>query len=140
MLRSTAIASLLLFVPTIASAQEPKGVEGNWVPTEMYQSGQRLADAYLTVTKLALDGGKYRLTVGAKKATGTYKLDAKTDPKAIDIKIEEGDGKGEAYLGLYKLDGDTLTICHTLNGKARPAKLESTAENGAILVVYKRAK
>lgn len=101
----------------------------------MYQSGRKLSDDYLKVTKLVLDGGKYRLHVGMKKAIGSYKLGAKAETGAIDIKIEEGDGKGEAYLGMYKLGGDTLTICHALNGKNRPEELESTEENEAMLVV-----
>ena len=140
MFRSIAGAVLVLSVASLVMADEPKGIAGPWVPTEMHQSGQKLAEAYLKVTKLDLSGGKYRLSVGAKTATGTFKLDPKADPQAIDITIEAGDGKGESYLGRYKLDGDTLTVCHALDGKDRPAKLESTAENGALLVVYKRAK
>ena len=106
----------------------------------MCQSGVKLADDYLKNTKLILEGEKYHLTVGVKWADGTFKLDEKADPKTIDIKIEKGDGKGETYLGVYEIDGDTLTICHALGGEKRPTELVSTPDNKALRIVYKRVK
>ncbi len=38
------------------------------------------------------------------------------------------------------MDGDTLTICHALDGENRPTKLVPTAENQTMLIVYKRVK
>jgi uncharacterized protein (TIGR03067 family) len=140
MFRNVIVTALVFSTSTLAADEEPKGIAGVWRPTEMHQSGVKLADVYLKITTLEFEGKKYHLTVGVKWADGTFKLDEKADPKTIDIKIEKGDGKGETYLGVYEIDGDTLTICHALDGENRPTKLQSTVENKAMLIVYKRVK
>jgi uncharacterized protein (TIGR03067 family) len=140
MFKNVIVLAMVLSASALAADEEPKGIVGIWRPTEMHQSGVKLADVYLKITKLEFEGKKYHLTVGVKWADGTFKLDEKADPKTIDIKIEKGDGKGETYLGVYEIDSDTLTICHALDGENRPTKLLSTAENKSMLTVYKRSK
>jgi RNA polymerase sigma factor (sigma-70 family) len=70
------------------------------------------------------------------------KLDARTKPKTLD----STDGKG-TYLGIYKLDGDTLTWCQSEKGlppgaaeTERPTEFSTTPGDGRSLVVYKRQK
>jgi hypothetical protein len=41
--------------------------------------------------------------------------------------------------GIYKIDGDTLTMCLSPTGE-RPAKFESTAGGQTILMTFKRMK
>jgi uncharacterized protein (TIGR03067 family) len=74
--------------------------------------------------------------------TGTYKIDGKKDPAEIDLLMEVEKNK-PATLGLYKVDGDTLTLCFqfTLGDKAeRPTKIESAAGSNIMLMTFKRVK
>jgi uncharacterized protein (TIGR03067 family) len=68
-------------------------------------------------------------------------LDTKTDPICIDFKSLEksrGDAIDEA---IYKLDGDTLTIClYQGQGKQRPTTFDIPKDKGTVLVVMKRLK
>jgi uncharacterized protein (TIGR03067 family) len=62
-------------------------------------------------------------------------LDPKATPKKFDVAMEVGGG---ILRGIYKIDGDTLTLCYPNIDRDRPA--EFAAENGAYLWVFKRSK
>jgi uncharacterized protein (TIGR03067 family) len=74
----------------------------------------------------------------AETTRGTYKFDAKKTPAEIDI-TSTPDGKDKPAYGIYKIDGDTLTI--STADDARPTKFESV-EGGktSILMTLKRVK
>ena len=58
----------------------------------------------------------------------------------MDVLGTEGPNKGKTFPSIYELDGDTLKICYTLEGKDRPAGFESKEGTETLLVTYKRAK
>lgn len=71
----------------------------------------------------------------------TYKLDPTAKPKAIDIVHSRPDGGEEKVSGIYKLDGDTLTICaRHRGGDERPTEFESKEGSNTMLMVLKRVK
>ena len=45
-----------------------------------------------------------------------------------------------AYTGIVKIEGDTMTLCHSRNGDDRPTKFESPERTTIILIVMKRVK
>jgi uncharacterized protein (TIGR03067 family) len=69
-----------------------------------------------------------------------FELDARKKPPAIDIKSDDG-GRVRVSRGIYKLDGDTLTICSTRAPSIpRPTDFASPKGSGMVLAVLKRAK
>ena len=58
----------------------------------------------------------------------------------IDLVPGKGRYEGKTLPGIYKLEGDTLTIAFAEPGKDRPTAFESKAGSGVVLVVHKRAK
>ncbi len=81
---------------------------------------------------------------GMEKWTqGALKLDARTKPPTLDFTGAQGNG---TYLGIYKLDGDTLTWCQSkvltpaasAPGSERPADFSTKRGDGRTLTVYKR--
>jgi RNA polymerase sigma factor (sigma-70 family) len=71
-----------------------------------------------------------------------FKLDPSKDPRQIDVTIQKGPDaeKGMTALGIYKLDGDKLTIhaCHPGDGQ-RPTDFETTGGRN-VLVTLERVK
>ena len=61
--------------------------------------------------------------------TCKVKIDSKAKPHAtIDLLIDEGpeDAERKTSMGIYKLDGEKLTLCVSHPGKDRPQEFEQT--------------
>jgi uncharacterized protein (TIGR03067 family) len=69
-----------------------------------------------------------------KNEVGRYTLDEKKSPPEIDL-IPDAALKDTTMLGIFKLDGDTLTVCM---GEKRPTKFETVAGEVTILLTFKR--
>jgi uncharacterized protein (TIGR03067 family) len=71
-----------------------------------------------------------------------YKVDAKTNPIAIDFDIKSGptpDGPSEGHaVGIMKLESGELTLCYDPMGQKRPEKFETTEDNGCFMFVMKK--
>ena len=80
---------------------------------------------------------------GKPLAPERVKLDPKAEPCAIDL-TPTGDSagplKGKTYPGIYRIEGDTLTLCLSVEpGSPRPTKF-ATAGTRWLVDVYERAK
>jgi uncharacterized protein (TIGR03067 family) len=114
-------------------------LQGKWKIESGMQGGKPLPDDVVKTGIIEFDGNKIKSTVkvdGADRTDEmTFKLDSTKKPKAIDV-----DMKGKPGLGIYKLDGDTLTICHGEDGDPRPTEFESKEGTKTVVVVMKRSK
>lgn len=61
-------------------------------------------------------------------------------PAEIDVVDPDGRLVGKSAAVVFKVDGDTLMLCATRSGAARPTEFASTAANNALLLTLKRAK
>jgi uncharacterized protein (TIGR03067 family) len=66
------------------------------------------------------------------------KLDPKADPKEIDYKYVVGLKKGVKELGIYRLQGEQLTICMAQGRQKRPTEFASKKGIGDQLLTLKR--
>src|SRR5262249_4252192 len=115
-----------------SSPEALKALQGIWVP----------ADDQGIDSKWTFEGDVLKATVNGTDYTCKVKIDPAAKPHAtIDLAIEEGpeDSKGKDSKGLFKLQGDKLTLCVSLPGKDRPKAFE-TAEGESHLFALKKEK
>jgi uncharacterized protein (TIGR03067 family) len=119
-------ASLLLAAdaPADATKKDLDKFQGMWelVPPEN--------DVNTVVFKVEFKGDKVRVIFPDGELKGTFKLDASTDPKIIDSTLKD---RGE-FEGIYKLDGDRLTVCVCEPcAKQRPSEFAKDGKNSGVL-------
>jgi uncharacterized protein (TIGR03067 family) len=120
---------------------EVKKFEGEWTFVSWEHSGQTLPKEVLDITKWSVKGDKYSFEMGEQQEEGTIKIDASKKPATLDFDITSGNDKGKKQVGIYKIDGDTMTICLARPGEEkRPSEFKSTEEDGHILVTIKKKK
>ena len=73
---------------------------------------------------------------------GTFRSDPSAEPHEIDFANTEGEAAGTDWAGIWRLDGETLTIVDNAPDptRPRPAAFAAPAGSGYILVVFERAE
>jgi len=120
---------------TAAAQDTQTSIQGSWQIVAL-QDGGRTAPAE------AIEGAEWVITrdLIVQKAGGqtlelSYTLDPSNAPKWIDLKAE-----GRTMLGIYKLEGKTLTVCFSeARGAERSTAFESQPESvNDVLIVLTR--
>jgi uncharacterized protein (TIGR03067 family) len=107
-------------------------IQGTWTLVSEESGGKRREKGELKKVQWVFEGDKYK--VAGKAPWGRFKLDPGQSPKTIDLT----DPKGREGFGIYKLEGDTLTVSHAKG--ERPTEFTSKEGDKHVVVVFKRAK
>jgi uncharacterized protein (TIGR03067 family) len=106
---------------------EDKKFEGKWMVTAMEVGGQKVEQDNFADMTFEFKGKKYWQKNGdTLMEAGTQDLDPDKKPKAMDIKVTDGQTKGQKQLAIYEIEGDKLKICAADHGdKERPSKFST---------------
>jgi uncharacterized protein (TIGR03067 family) len=136
--------ALSLGAPAKDAPEKDKGIVGEWVGEKATAGGKDRPVPPGGINFTFTADGKFIVREGKREKPdeGTYKVDAKKNPAEIDIlPPAEKAGRG-VVKGIYKVDGDTLTLCFA-RGKddsERPTKFDSPEGSNVMLMTLKRAK
>ena len=120
-----------------AVKEDMKQLQGNWTVVSIQVNGKDLPQDKIGDPKASVKGDEYRIHDFRLRLT----IDPTKKPKTIDMDGKDGNGKPLSMIGIYELEGDTLRICFAKPGtKERPTKMETKADSGQSLIVYKRNK
>ncbi|MCU0705749.1 MAG: TIGR03067 domain-containing protein [Fimbriiglobus sp.] len=132
-----AMGVAVVFAAT-AAADDKTPLEGKWTINSLTRDGK--ADDGMKGATRVHEADKYIITPPkdskAPTTEGTFTVDAAK--KTIDMKPSSGNFKGKTLLGVYKLDGDTLTIA--FHESERPTGFESKEGSKVVVAVMKKAK
>jgi uncharacterized protein (TIGR03067 family) len=131
------------------SAPAPKGdikpapasdhpLMGEWIVDSHVASGKPIARAGKP-ERIKVTRDRWKIGV-VGMTESCLSIDATKEPPHIDIWVPvQGDDGPAINRGIYKLEGDTLTICYRFDHD-RPTKLESLPRSGNYLIVLKRVQ
>jgi uncharacterized protein (TIGR03067 family) len=119
--------------PQEQAMSDQNSIQGQWKLISGERSGKPLPENVAAGARLVFDGNKITTTVRGNATTFGVLLHPDRAPKAIDL-----DMNGTLGEGIYKLDGDTLTIVHTESGEPRPTKFATETGTPTTLMVLER--
>jgi len=122
--------------------KKEESIIGEWVGESMVRGGKVRPVPEGGITFKFTAEGKLIVNEGGRgeREVGTFKVDSKKNPAELDL-TPPPEKSDKPVLGIYKLDGDTLTICVSDDdGAVRPNKFESPDGTRIMLMTLKRAK
>jgi RNA polymerase sigma factor (sigma-70 family) len=133
----------LLATEADAKKTDKDNIQGTWKVESVTMNGQDKdgKGKLLEKSTFEITADKMLVKFNEGNKPSTYTLDPAAKPKMIDITPGEGDGKGETVPGIYRLEGDTLTICFPCGAQMeRPTEFVSKEGSDTMLLVLKRVK
>lgn len=128
--------------PAPLSAEAKKELEllqGRWMVKAMGRYGRKIDAAD---EKLLLEVTDTKWTFTGIEKGNFVAFDGKANPKCFDLKSVEKGRDGAVDEAIYKIEGDTLTIClHQGKKKTRPTTFETSPDApDNILMIFERIK
>jgi len=132
----------LALVVTVGARPDDKDASklvGTWKVTSAEKDGK-------AQTSTEVKGKEVRITKdtitcskdGKTDMACTYTLDTSSRPWRITMKCNEGEYKGKTLAGIARLEGDTLTVCHSRPDAQAPRDFKTGA--GQCCLTLERVK
>ncbi len=118
--------------------EEVNKLEGAWTATG-WARGEGFIGPDMVNTELVVGKDTYEFPKGINRISGkgAYKLTA--GKNHVDFTPADGPAKGKTLLGIYKVEGDKLTLCFRSAGAERPTEFKS-GDRMTVVASYERKK
>ena len=139
-------AFFVLCAVAFVAADEPKKEEtklkGKWSAVSLKHAGQALPDDIVKNFKCNFEDKTYTNVMNEEVIEeGEYTIDDAKSPKTIDFNIKKGREEGKKQFGIFKIDGDKMTIVLTeADAKDRPTSFKIEEGSSLIEAVLERVK
>jgi uncharacterized protein (TIGR03067 family) len=121
-----------------AIAAELKKLDGTWKAVSMVYNGEPITEG-LAEDEITFKDGRVTVTRNGKVfGECVLTVDPDKSPKTVDEHRVSGPLKGTTCYGIYKLEGDTFTVCYAFAANSRPGVFESKKDSGMLLIVARR--
>jgi uncharacterized protein (TIGR03067 family) len=119
-----------------ASKAELKKLQGDWIRVAHAVEGAPLAVAAISVV---ISERHFTYVAGRIRQDWALTLNARSRPKSLDVECVNPPHSGLVYQGIYRLDGNTLTLCSVRSTRPadRPRDFRGTGP-GQVVEVFRR--
>lgn len=128
------LASLLLALAPDGSDRDK--LQGEWRAESVVRGGEKLPEEEIKSVSLSVKDDRWTVMIGGREEKGKFMEDAAKKPKEITFASDDGTERK----GLYEVEGDTLKVCVSQPGEARPTELDSKPGSSNIYFIFKRKK
>jgi uncharacterized protein (TIGR03067 family) len=124
--------------PTLTPLEkDTAALQGTWKPVSRKDGASVRNVSSSIAVRFTFSGDRVIASDGKREEQGTFVLAAEKTPREIDLRTSTGK---KTLSGIYRLEGDVLTICVNTNGKGRPADFQPQEGSAGQLVVFERVK
>jgi uncharacterized protein (TIGR03067 family) len=124
-----------------SAADDLQRFQGTWQVEAWEEGGKAVSEADLKKRGVFFGANVFVFRrEGRLYQAGAIKLDPGKTPHTVTFSIREGEGRDDAMLGIYALEGDTLKLCFDPQGQARPENFKPDAKAGFALITLKKPK
>lgn len=109
-------------------------LDGTWQITKALKGGIKVGEP----ARLEFSGDTFRRITDSSTWVRRFKIDESNSPAWFTIYPETDPFKGETLLGIVKVEGNTLSICHSSPGEPRPEVFHSPSDGEIVLSVSQR--
>ena len=122
--------------------KKPTKLKGKWSAVSIKHGGQSAPDEFLKDFKFTFEEKTYTNVVNDDVIEeGEYTIDDSKSPKTIDFDIKKGQDEGKKQIGIFKIEGDKMTIVIAEAGeKDRPNSFKVEEGSSLIEAVLERVK
>jgi uncharacterized protein (TIGR03067 family) len=129
--------------PKAKASAPPSGpateFEGDWQMLSGVMNGVAMDASTVKWVKRVTRGNQTTIVAGPQTMLKVeFTFDPSTSPPSMDYLNLHGSTKGQSQRGIYRLDGDVLTVCVGAPGAARPAEFTSVTGDGRTLTSWQR--
>jgi uncharacterized protein (TIGR03067 family) len=133
--------ALAVAAPAPAAKKDEDKLQGTWKVVSVEHNGKKAEPKMIAGWTLVVAGDKMTARDGNDVMDeSSFRLDAAAKPPAIDLTMTAGNDKGKTVRGIYRLDGDRLTICVAEPGKERPKEFRAPEGAEATVLAFERSK
>jgi uncharacterized protein (TIGR03067 family) len=137
MLLSTLLL-LVAFADDRMDAEKAKH-QGEWEVTSYVRDGTESAPEIRASIRRIVEKDHVTWKRDGKSFAGTrFEIDPAKSPATIDLIPDGGPYRDKRVLGIYRLEGDTLTICIADPDRPRPTGFEAKPQSKQTLQILKR--
>lgn len=108
-------------------------IQGTWTLISGERHGEQFTDEVVKNVKLTFFGGVLKTINKNEVTAATFTLHPQMSPKGIDLDMD-----GSLGLGIYKLEGATLTILHGEVEEPRPGDFDAVKKGNLTMLVLQK--
>ena len=132
-------ANVAVWAEDPSRTTELKRHQGTWLVVSFERDGRKTPkDVTDSIVRLVENDHVTWTRSGKSFAGTTMVLDPKAEPPTIDLIPDGGPARDKRVLGIYKLEGDTLTICVADPDTPRPTAFSAPKGSGRTLQRFRR--
>jgi RNA polymerase sigma-70 factor (ECF subfamily) len=124
-----------------AKETDAEKLQGTWKAISFENAGKPAAENVVKDFRLVIGENKFTFSPTGNKNQSTFTVDPSKEPKEITLTPLQGPMKGRPVTGIYRLEGDTLTLCVcNVSDKPgdKPDAFKTEKGDGRGLIVLKR--